>query len=158
MSDAFYLYLQNKIDEALKSNSEYKEKALTLDNKQITEKDLMNYLVFVYNPKLLPEFQKGQQNYSDFEKLDGSNTQIKRAYGVWHDTIESNGKMYKLQNTGNQARKDTLWKAFNCVTYNEDHLRGGENNVSSRLKNNLINNGKDNIKDRAMNKALELAA
>ena len=62
----------------------------------------------------------------------------KRAYGVWHDTIESNGKMYKLQNTGNQARKDTLWKAFNCVTYNEDHLRGGENNVSSRLKNNLI--------------------
>ena len=47
MSDAFYLYLQNKIDEALKSNSEYKEKALTLDNKQITEKDLMNYLVFV---------------------------------------------------------------------------------------------------------------
>ncbi len=93
MSDAFYLYLQNKIDEALKSNSEYKEKALTLDNKQITEKDLMNYLVFVYNPKLLPEFQKGQQNYSDFEKLDGNNTQIKRAYGVWHDTIESNGKM-----------------------------------------------------------------
>ena len=79
-------------------------------------------------------------------------------YGVWHDTIESNGKMYKLQNTGNQARKDTLWKAFNCVTYNEDHLRGGENNVSSRLKNNLINNGKDNIKDRAMNKALELAS
>ena len=55
MSDAFYLYLQNKIDEALKSNSEYKEKALTLDNKQITEKDLLNYLVFVYNPKLLPE-------------------------------------------------------------------------------------------------------
>jgi hypothetical protein len=51
-----------------------------------------------------------------------------------------------------------LWKAFNCVTYNEDHLRGGENNVSSRLKNNLINNGKDNIKDRAMNKALELAS
>ena len=158
MSDAFYLYLQNKIDEALKSNSEYKEKALTLDNKQITEKDIMNYLVFVYNPKLLPEFSKGEQNYEAFEKLDGSNTQIKRAYGVWHDTIESNGKMYKLQNTGNQARKDTLWKAFNCVTYNEDHLRGGENNVSSRLKNNLINNGKDNIKDRAMNKALELAS
>ena len=66
--------------------------------------------------------------------------------------------MYKLQNTGNQVRKDTLWKAFNCVTYNEDHLRGGENNVSSRLKNNLINNGKDNIKDRAMNKALKLAS
>ena len=158
MSDAFYLYLQNKIDEALKSNSEYKEKALTLDNKQITEKDLMNYLVFVYNPKLLQEFSKGKQNYEEFEKLDGNNTQIKRAYGVWHDTIESNGKMYKLQNTGNQARKDTLWKAFNCVTYNEDHLRGGENNVSSRLKNNLINNGKDNIKDRAMTRALELAS
>ena len=57
MSETFYLYLQNKIDEALKSNSEYKEKALTLDNKQITEKDLMNYLVFVYNPKLLPEWK-----------------------------------------------------------------------------------------------------
>jgi hypothetical protein len=66
--------------------------------------------------------------------------------------------MYKLQNTGNEVRKNTYWKAFNCVTYNEDHLRGGENNVSSRLKNNLINNGKDNIKDRAMNRALELAA
>ena len=107
---------------------------------------------------LLPEFSQGDQSYEAFEKLDGSNTQIKRAYGVWHDTIESNGKMYKLQNTGNQARKDTLWKAFNCVTYNEDHLRGGENNVSSRLKNNLINNGKDNIKDSAMTKALELAS
>ena len=46
-----------------------KKKPLTLDNKQITESDLMNYLVFVYNPKLLPEFSKGKQNYEAFEKL-----------------------------------------------------------------------------------------
>ena len=72
-------------------------------------------------------------------------------------TIETNGKTYKLQNTGNHARKDTYWKAFNCVTYNEDHLRGGVDQISSRLKNNFFTNGKGNIKTSAMNTALQLA-
>jgi hypothetical protein len=56
-----------------------------------------------------------------------------------------------------ELRNDTLWKAFNCITYNEDHLRGGSDNVDSRLKNNFFTNGKDNIKTKAMNTALELA-
>ncbi len=49
-----------------------------------------------------------------------------------------------------------MWKAFNCVTYNEDHLRGGSDNGDSRLKNTFTMNGADNIKTRAMNTALEL--
>ena len=66
--------------------------------------------------------------------------------------FENNGKTYKLQNTGNAVRSDTMWKAFNCVTYNEDHLRSGD-----RLSNTFITNGKDNIKDKAMQTALEMA-
>ena len=85
-------------------------------------------------------------------------TQINRCYGVWHDRYESGGKSFKLQNTGNAVRNDTLWKAFNCITYNEDHLRGGADNIDSRLKNNFLTNGKDNIKTKAMETALELAA
>ena len=54
------------------------------------------------------------------------------------------------------VRSDTLWKAFNCVTYNEDHLRGGVDNGDSRLKNTFTMNGADNIKTRSMTQALEL--
>jgi len=88
---------------------------------------------------------------------DKSSILTTNIYGVFHDTIETNGKTYKLQNTGNHARRDTYWKAFNCVTYNEDHLRGGVDQISSRLKNNFFTNGKGNIKTSAMNTALELA-
>jgi len=92
-----------------------------------------------------------------FNDVTGSGmTQIKRCYGVYNDMFESNGKTYKLQNTGNAVRSDTMWKAFNCVTYNEDHLRGGSDNGDSRLKNTFTMNGADNIKTRAMNTALEL--
>ena len=83
-------------------------------------------------------------------------TQIKRCYGVYNDMFESNGKTFKLQNTGNAVRSDTLWKAFNSVTYNEDHLRGGSDHGDSRLKNTFTMNGADNIKTRAMTQALEL--
>ena len=119
----------------------------------------MKYFILVYNPKLLDDFQKSSMGYNSLNDLEGSNiTNIKRCYGVFHDTIETNGKTYKLQNTGNHARKDTYWKAFNCVTYNEDHLRGGADQISSRLKNNFFTNGKGNIKTNAMNTALQLAA
>ena len=92
-----------------------------------------------------------------FNDVTGSGmTQIKRCYGVYNDMFESNGKTYKLQNTGNNVREDTYWKAFNCVTYNEDHLRGGSDNGDSRLKNTFTMNGADNIKTRAMSTALEL--
>jgi hypothetical protein len=150
--------IKHKLETALRSNEEYKEQATTLDNKQIVENDLLKYFILVYNPKLLPSYEKEGAGYKALNSVEGSNlTQIKRCYGVWNDTIESNGKSFKLQNTGNNVRNDTYWKAFNCVTYNEDHLRGGSDNISSRLKNNFFTNGKDNIKTKAMNTALELA-
>jgi len=150
--------VKSKIDVALRSNQEYKEQATLLDNKKLVENDLLKYFILVYNPKLLPAYEKEGSNYDAFNKLEGSNlTQINRCYGVWHDRYESNGKSFKLQNTGNAVRNDTLWKAFNCITYNEDHLRGGADNIDSRLKNNFLTNGKDNIKTKAMKTALELA-
>ena len=150
--------VKSKIDIALKSNQEYKEQATLLDNKKLVEDDLLKYFILVYNPKLLPAYEKEGSNFDAFNKLEGSNlTQINRCYGVWHDRYESGGKSFKLQNTGNAVRNDTLWKAFNCITYNEDHLRGGENSIDSRLKNNFLTNGKDNIKTKAMETALELA-
>lgn len=149
----------NKVNEALKFNEEYKEQAQALDTKQLTEREMLNYFILVYSPKALSSFLTSKGDYQSMSSLDAPNlTQVKRCYGVWHDVIESNGKMLKLQNTGNHARKDTMWKAFNCVTYNEDHLRGGRNSVDNRLKNTFVNNGIDNIKNRAMTEALKLVA
>jgi len=149
--------VKSKIDQALQSNEEYKEQAITLNGKQITESDMLKYFVLVYNPQLLTEFEKTGLTYKSFNEVNGSGmTQIKRCYGVYNDMFESNGKSYKLQNTGNSVRSDTMWKAFNCVTYNEDHLRGGSDHGDSRLKNTFTMNGADNIKTRAMNTALEL--
>jgi len=149
--------VKSKIDQALQSNEEYKEQAVTLNGKQITESDMLKYFVLVYNPQLLTEFEKTGLTYKSFNEVNGSGmTQIKRCYGVYNDIFESNGKTYKLQNTGNSVRSDTMWKAFNCVTYNEDHLRGGSDHGDSRLKNTFTMNGADNIKTRAMNTALEL--
>ena len=149
--------IKSKIDQALQSNEEYKEQAITLNGKQITESEMLKYFVLVYNPQLVNEFEKAGMTHKAFNDVTGSGmTQIKRCYGVYNDMFESNGKTYKLQNTGNHVRKDTMWKAFNCVTYNEDHLRGGSDNGDSRLKNTFTMNGADNIKTRAMNTALEL--
>ncbi len=150
--------VKSKIDQALQSNEEYKEQqAITLNGKQITESEMLKYFVLVYNPQLVKEFEKAGMTHKAFNNVTGSGmTQIKRCYGVYNDMFESNGKTYKLQNTGNHVRKDTMWKAFNCVTYNEDHLRGGSDNGDSRLKNTFTMNGADNIKTRAMNTALEL--
>ena len=44
------------------------------------------------------------------------------------------------------------------MTYNEDHLRGGIDNTSARLKNTFTSNGIDNIKTKAMDTALSLVA
>jgi hypothetical protein len=149
--------VKSKIDQALQSNEEYKEQAITLNGKQITESEMLKYFVLVYNPQLVKEFEKAGMTHKAFNDVTGSGmTQIKRCYGVYNDMFESNGKTYKLQNTGNHVREDTYWKAFNCVTYNEDHLRGGSDNGDSRLKNTFTMNGADNIKTRAMNTALEL--
>ena len=149
--------VKSKIDQALQSNEEYKEQAISLNGKQITESDMLKYFVLVYNPQLLNEFEKAGMTHKAFNDVNGSGmTQIKRCYGVYNDIFESNGKTYKLQNTGNNVREDTYWKAFNCVTYNEDHLRGGSDNGDSRLKNTFTMNGADNIKTRAMSTALEL--
>ena len=149
--------VKSKIDQALQSNEEYKEQAITLNGKQITESDMLKYFVLVYNPQLVKEFEKAGMTHKAFNNVTGSGmTQIKRCYGVYNDIFESNGKTYKLQNTGNSVRSETMWKAFNCVTYNEDHLRGGSDHGDSRLKNTFTMNGADNIKTRAMTTALEL--
>ncbi len=149
--------VKSKIDQALQSNEQYKEQAVALNGKQITESEMLKYFVLVYNPQLLNEFEKAGLTYKAFNEVNGSGmTQIKRCYVVYNDIFESNGKTYKLQNTGNSVRSDTMWKAFNCVTYNEDHLRGGSDHGDSRLKNTFTMNGADNIKTRAMNTALEL--
>ena len=149
----------NKVNEALKFNEKYKEQAQALDTKQLSEREMLNYFLMVYSPKALHSFEASKGDYKAMSSLEAPNlTQVKRCYGVWHDVIESNGKMFKLQNTGNHARKDTAWKAFNCVTYNEDHLRGGRNSVDNRLKNTFVNNGVDNIKNTAMAEALRLVA
>ena len=141
-----------KISDALKSNKRYKEQAETLNSYSLTESDMLKYFILVYNPKLITDFDKSKKDYSFFNDISG-NKQIKSCYGVWHDTYENNGNTYKLENTGNDVREDTLWKAFNCITYNEDHLRSGD-----RLSNTFITNGKDNIKTKAMETALEMAA
>ena len=141
-----------KISDALKSNKRYKEQAEQLNSYSLTESDMLKYFILVYNPKLIADFDKSKKDYSFFNDLSG-NKQIKSCYGIWHDTYENNGTMYKLENTGNDIRQDTLWKAFNCITYNEDHLRAGD-----RVSNTFITNGKDNIKDKAMQTALEMAA
>ncbi len=141
-----------KINDALKFNEVYKEQAETLNSYSLTESDMLKYFILVYNPNLITDFDKSKKDYSFFNDLSG-NKQIKSCYGIWHDTYENNGTMYKLENTGNDIRQDTLWKAFNCITYNEDHLRAGD-----RVSNTFITNGKDNIKDKAMQTALEMAA
>jgi len=151
-NDGLEQLVYRKIKDALKSNEVYKEQAEQLNSYSLTESDMLKYFILVYNPKLIADFDKSEKNYSFFNDLSG-NKQIKSCYGIWHDTYENNGHTYKLENTGNDVREDTLWKAFNCITYNEDHLRAGD-----RLTNNFITNGKDNIKTKAMKTALELAA
>ena len=143
-----------KIKDALKSNEVYKEQAEQLNSYSLTESDLLKYFILVYNPKLIADYDKRiiGKDYSFINELSG-NKQIKSCYGIWHDTYENNGNTYKLENTGNDVREDTLWKAFNCVTYNEDHLRSGD-----RLSNTFITNGKDNVKTKAMEVALEMSA
>ena len=144
-----------KIKDALKSNEVYKEQAETLNSYSLTESDMLKYFILVYNPKLIADFDKNNKStnlVNDFFNDLSGNKQIKSCYGIWHDIYENNGHTYKLENTGNDVREDTLWKAFNCITYNEDHLRSGD-----RLSNTFITNGKDNIKTKAMEVALEMA-
>ena len=146
--------VHKKIKDALRFNEVYKEQAEQLNSYSLTESDMLKYFILVYNPKLIADYDKRiiGKDYSFINELSG-NKQIKSCYGVWHDTYENNGNTYKLENTGNDVREDTLWKAFNCVTYNEDHLRSGD-----RLSNTFITNGKDNVKSKAMEVALEMAA
>ena len=153
-NDSLEELVRIKIKDALRFNEVYKEQAEQLNSYSLTESDMLKYFILVYNPKLIADYDKRiiGKDYSFINELSG-NKQIKSCYGVWHDTYENNGNTYKLENTGNDVREDTLWKAFNCVTYNEDHLRSGD-----RLSNTFITNGKDNVKSKAMEVALEMAA
>jgi hypothetical protein len=121
----------------------FKEKTEFLATKKLKENDLLNYLLVVYQPDGY-EFKP--------------NMNVNRSYGAFHDTFEQNGKTYKLKNTGNDLKScfdDTWWKAFNSVTYNEDHLRGGNTRDEHRTKRALLEN--NSIKTKALDVALELA-
>ena len=138
---------------------EFKEKTEFLATKKLKEKDLLNYLLVVYQPELLKEkdFNVSKLMNDGYEFKPNMN--VNRSYGAFHDTFEQNGKTYKLQNTGNDMKScfdDTWWKAFNSVTYNEDHLRGGNTRDEHRTKRALLEN--NSIKTKALDVALELAA
>jgi hypothetical protein len=137
---------------------EFKEKTEFLATKKLKEKDLLNYLLVVYQPELLKEkdFNISKLMTDGYEFKPSMN--VNRSYGAYHDTFEQNGKTYKLKNTGNDMKScfdDTWWKAFNSVTYNEDHLRGGSSRDEFRTKRALLEN--NSIKTNALNVALELA-
>jgi hypothetical protein len=144
---------------SLEQMKEFKEKTEFLATKKLKEKDLLNYLLVVYQPELLKEksFDMSKMFDKGYEFKPSMN--VNRAYGAYHDTFEQNGKTYKLQNTGNDMKScfdDTWWKAFNSVTYNEDHLRGGSSRDEHRTKRALLEN--NSIKTKALDVALELAA
>ena len=137
---------------------EFKEKTEFLATKKLKEKDLLNYLLVVYQPELLQnknfEMAKIWDKGYEFRPMKSVNN----AYGAFHDKFENNGKTYKLENTGNDLKScydDTWWKAFNSVTYNEDHLRGGNSRDEHRTKRELLENS--SIKTKALDVALELA-
>ena len=137
---------------------EFKEKTEFLATKKLKEKDLLNYLLVVYQPELLKEkdFNVSKLMNDGYEFKPNMN--VNRSYGAYHDTFEQNGKTYKLQNTGNDMKScfdDTWWKAFNSVTYNEDHLRGGSSRDEFRTKRALLEN--NSVKSKALDVALELA-
>ena len=136
----------------------FKEKTEFLATKKLKENDLLNYLLVVYKPELLKEknFNVSKLMSDGYEFKPNMN--VNRSYGAFHDTFEQNGKTYKLKNTGNDLKScfdDTWWKAFNSVTYNEDHLRGGNTRDEHRTKRALLEN--NSIKTKALDVALELA-
>jgi len=144
---------------SLEQMKEFKEKTEFLATKKLKEKDLLNYLLVVYQPELLKEksFDMSKMFDKGYEFKPSMN--VNRSYGAFHDKFENNGKTYKLQNTGNDLKScynDTWWKAFNSVTYNEDHLRGGNSKDEHRTKRALLEN--NSIKTKALDVALELAA
>ena len=144
---------------SIEQMKEFKEKTEFLATKKLKEKDLLNYLLVVYQPELLKEkdFNVSKLMNDGYEFKPNMN--VNRSYGAFHDTFEQNGKTYKLQNTGNDMKScfdDTWWKAFNSVTYNEDHLRGGNTRDEHRTKRALLEN--NSIKTKALDVALELAA
>jgi hypothetical protein len=138
---------------------EFKEKTEFLASKKLKENDLLNYLLVVYQPELLKEqsFNVSKLMSDGYEFKPNMN--VNRAYGAYHDTFEQNGKTFKLENTGNDlssCKDDTWWKAFNSITYNEDHLRGGATRDEFRTKRALLEN--NSVKSKALDVALELAA
>jgi phage/plasmid-like protein (TIGR03299 family) len=144
---------------SIEQMKEFKEKTEFLATKKLKENDLLNYLLVVYQPELLKEknFNVSKLMSDGYEFKPNMN--VNRAYGAYHDTFEQNGKTYKLKNTGNDLKScfdDTWWKAFNSVTYNEDHLRGGSTRDEFRTKRALLEN--NSVKSKALDVALELAA
>ena len=137
---------------------EFKEKTEFLATKKLKDKDLLNYLLVVYQPELLQNknFEMAKMWDKGYEFKPSKN--VNNSYGAFHDRFTSDGKTYKLENTGNDLKScydDTWWKAFNSDTYNEDHLRGGNSRDEHRTKRALLENS--SIKTKALDVAVELA-
>ena len=157
----------NEVESQVKSDlgisidqmNKFKEQSELLASKKLKENDLLNYLLVVYQPELLKEksFDMSKMFDKGYEFRPSMN--VNRSYGAFHDTYESDGKTHKLENTGNDlasCKNDTWWKAFNAVTYNEDHLRGGSKKDEFRTERALLENS--SIKAKALDTALELAS
>ena len=156
----------NEVEQQIKTDlgisihqmNKFKEQSEFLASKKLKENDLLNYLLVVYQPHLLKEKSFDMSKMFDKGYEFKANTNVNRAYGVFHDTFESNGKMYKLSNTGNDlesCKTDNLWKAFNSITYSEDHLSGGFKKDEIRTRSSLLDNS--SIKTKALDTAIELA-
>ena len=157
----------NEVESQVKSDlgisidqmNKFKEQSELLASKKLKENDLLNYLLVVYQPELLKEksFDMSKMFDKGYEFRPSMN--VNRSYGAFHDTFESDGKTHKLENTGNDlasCKDDTWWKAFNAVTYNEDHLRGGSKRDEFRTERALLENS--SIKAKALDTALELVS
>jgi len=139
----------------------YQEKLEKLASKKIKENDLINYCLMVYQPELLKDknfsFKKFKSDSQDFKV----NANVKRSFNAFHDIYESNGKIHKLKNTGNDLKSvkdDNLLKVFNAISYNESHLKGGSSDKAIQMRTQEVLLSDTTITDKALDIGLSLVA
>ena len=139
----------------------YQEKLEKLANKKIKENDLIKYCLMVYQPELLKDknfsYKKFNSDSQDFKV----NANVKRSFNAFHDIYEANGKIHKLKNTGNDlqsVKTDNLLKAFNSISYNESHLKGGNSDKAIQMRTQEVLLSDTTITDKALEVGLSLIA
>ena len=115
----------------------------------------------VYQPELLKDknfsYKKFNSDSQDFKV----NANVKRSFNAFHDIYEANGKIHKLKNTGNDlqsVKTDNLLKAFNAISYNESHLKGGSSDKAIQMRTQEVLLSDTTITDKALDVGLELVA